>query len=748
MTKISKSVLRTLGVLSACVLVSGAGLFLYVHHLKSALHEELISYLNEVAAQGVHILNTQIKGDVSSLQSAAAAISTYKNLENKPWADLLREETRQNEFKRMAFILPNGVAYLSDGFLINLEHRDYFQKGMKGIPSVSDPLTDAVDQGKAIILSVPVLSPEKQIRGVLIAAHPTDMYGKLIASDSFQGKGYSLIIKSNGDKVAVSSASRTDPSQNNIFQSEWNRQLDRDGAMRKAMQEGRSGTVRFFRPGEGWLYVSYLPVGINDWYFLSVVPEQVAVQKTKNLLWLSLILCGTGFLVFVFLLFYIYRQNKQNHEELYQAAYIDPVLNHPNWAKMRQDMADVISQTQDKYAFVVFDINKFKVVNDRLGYDRANDLLRYIGTVLTEDLKASELFCRVQADIFALLLYMTEPEQLKNRLELINEKIVHFQAAAKERLQLILSFGVCPVTDSTLTPSDLFLRAVLAKDTIKGNYDDIIGFYDDTLRKRLLQEQTIENEMEDALSRREFALLLSPIRTIDGAPAAAKQYITWTPPNQPPIDTELFLSVFTKNGFISRLDTYTAEEACRTLHQWKEQNVSAVPIALNLSAASLRSPYFSSVLSQLTKQYEVSAKDIILLVTTLTNPADIPLLRQLAERLHKEGFKLALNHFGRGTISLDLLQTLPLDMVIMEKEFIRDLDDNPKTIPILQAFIDLGHKLNIHLVFDGVEKENQLKLLRQLGAPWWTGPLAGAPTPAAQFFPNHNEEPAADVPSR
>ena len=154
MTKISKSVLRTLGVLSACVLVSGAGLFLYVHHLKSALHEELISYLNEVAAQGVHILNTQIKGDVSSLQSAAAAISTYKNLENKPWADLLREETRQNEFKRMAFILPNGVAYLSDGFLINLEHRDYFQKGMKGIPSVSDPLTDAVDQGKAIILSV------------------------------------------------------------------------------------------------------------------------------------------------------------------------------------------------------------------------------------------------------------------------------------------------------------------------------------------------------------------------------------------------------------------------------------------------------------------------------------------------------------------------------------------------------------------------------------------------------------------
>ncbi len=739
MVKVSKSVFRALWIISACILVSGAGLFLYVYHLRASLHAELISYLDEMAQQGVRILNTQIKGDVSSLQSAATAISTYKTLDNKPWTELLTEETRQNEFKRMAFILPNGVAYLSDGFLINLAHRDYFRQGLEGKSAISDPLTDTVDQGTAIILSVPVLAADGQVRGVLIAAHPTDMYGKLIASDSFQGKGYSLIVKANGDKVATSQFAQADRSVSNIFQSARNRNLDIEGTMRKDMQEGRSGTLRFYRQGEGWLYISYVPVGINDWYFLSVVPEQVATQKTKNLLYLSLILCATGFIVFVFLLFYIYRQSNRNHATLYQAAYIDPILQRPNWVKIQQEMADLLTQSQDPYAFVVFDINKFKVVNDRLGYNQSNDLLRHIASVLQEDVKEDELFCRVQADVFALLLRIQTPEQLKNRLELINEKIVNFHPATQGRLQLILSFGVCPVTNKDLSPADLFLRAVLARGTVKGHYNDIVGFYDDNLRSRLLQEQTIENDMEDALFNREFTLLLSPILTMEAIPAAAKEYTVWTPKDKPAIDTDFFLSVFTKNGFISRLDTYMAEEACRVLQDWKTQQQATVPIALNVSAASLRSPYFSSVLLQLARQYEIPTSNLILQLSPRTDPADIPLLKQLAERLHKEGFRLALNHFGRGTISLDLIQTLPLDMVIMEGEFIRDLEHNAKIPPILQAFVDMAQKLQLHLVFDGVETEKQLNLLRQLGPAWWTGPLAGKAVPAQQFFSEKSE---------
>ena len=333
-----------------------------------------------------------------------------------------------------------------------------------------------------------------------------------------------------------------------------------------------------------------------------------------------------------------------------------------------------------------------------------------------------------------LLLHMEQPEKLKNRLELLNEKIVNYSPAVKDHLQLILSFGVCPVENGQLSPSELFLRAALAKDTIKGHYNDIVGFYDDKLRQRMLQEQTIENEMEDALINQEFALLLTPIKDLTGQTMAAKEHTVWNPKDKPPVDTDTFLSVFTKNGFISRLDTYMAEEACRSLKHWQEQKQTIVPIALNVSTASLRSPYFSSVLLQLTRQYEVPAENLILQLSPRTDPADIPLLKQLAQRLHKEGFRLALNHFGRGTISLDLIQILPLDMVIMEGEFIRDVNNNSKIQPILESFVTMAQKLNLRLVFDGVDNEEQLKLLKQMGSKWWTGPLAGTPVPYAHFF--------------
>lgn len=738
MAKISKSVLHALWIFSICIVVLGTGIFLYVHHLRAALNQELTTYLSEVAQQGVRILNTQIKGDISSLQSAAAAISTYKTLDNKPWTELLQEETRQNEFKRMGFILPNGVAYLSDGFMLDLSHRDYFKEGLTGKTTITDPLTDAVDQGKAIILAVPVWNDNNKVRGVLMAAHPTAMYGNLIASDSFNGEGYSLIVKANGDKVASSAKSNTDTRATNIFQSKKNIRLDPDGVMRQNMQEGKSGTVRFFREGEGWIYLSYVPVGLNDWYFLSVVPEKVAVQKTKNLLRLSLLLFGTGLAVFIALLIYIYKQNKYSHAILYKAAYIDPILNIPNWPKTSKEIEDILHQTQGaSYAFVVFDINKFKVANDRLGYHKANELLQFIAKVVTDELKTGELFCRVQGDIFALLLTMESPEQLKNRLELMNEKIVNFHPIDKTKFQLILSFGVYPITDTSLSSGELFLRAVLARDTVKGNYNDIVAFYDEKLRQRLSQEQNIENNMEEALLKKEFSLELSPIRSIEGSVTAAEAVPVWKQgPEQTAIPTDLFLSVFNKNGFIARLDTYLAEEACRILQQWKGQHLPAVPIILNISAASLRSPYFSSVLLQLTKQYGVPASSLILQLTPHTAPEDLPLFKQLAIKLHNAGFKLSLNHFGRGTVSLDLIQALPLNIVKMEGIFIQDLGSNPRTPAVLSSFINMAQSLHLHLIFDGVKENKQLQELKQLGALWWAGPLAGEALSPEKLFAN------------
>lgn len=733
MTKMSKSVFRSFLIFTASVLILGLGLGLYVYYLRASLNAELQTYLEQVAQQNVKILNIQFDGNFKALQSAASALSAFGELQNRNWAPLLEEETRRNGYKRMGFVLPNGLASLSDEFLINLSGQPHFEKALGGQPAVSDPIADSVDNKEIMVMAVPVYS-SGTVSGVLFASLPQATYNNLLLADSFDGAGYSLVVKSNGDKVMASRKANTDPAVKNIFRTSLNKKLDLNGRMRRNMQAGKSGSERFYRPGQGWLDISYKPVGINDWYLLSVVPEKVATQKTKNLLFLSLILCGTGLFVFVSLLAYIYLQNRRTHSALSRIAYTDRVTGRSNWAKIQQEIPELLARCPDrKYAFVVFDVNKFKVANDRLGYAKADALLRCISETFCAELQTSELGCRVGADVFAMLLHFDTREQLKNRLELMNEKITGACPSDLGAFQFILSFGVYPLQDTSQAPTDMLLRAILARDTVKGHYDDIVGFYDEAFRQKVNLEQTIENNMEDALVKKEFSLLLAPIRMINGALAAAESVPAWQPQEKPLVPPEVFLPVFAKNGFITRLDVYMAAEACRALKRWREEKTAYFPIALDVSAASLRSPYFSTVLFQLTRQYDVAPSDLILQLTPQAESADLPFLRQLAEGLHHKGFQLALNHFSRGTVSLDLIKTLPIDMIKMEGEFLKDLESNPKTRQILSAFIGMAKALKLRMVFDGVEYIGQLHTLRELGADLFQGPLAGTPTTPDQL---------------
>lgn len=725
--KLSKSVFRSLLVFSACVLALAAGLGLYIYYLNFSLKAELQTYLEQVAQQNVKILNIQFDGNFKSLQSAASALSAYSELNNRRWAPLLEEETRRNGYKRMGYVQPSGVASLSDDFLINLSGQPHFEKALSGIPAVSDPIADSVDNKEIMVLAVPVYS-SGTVSGVLFASLPQTIYNNLLLADSFDGEGYSLVVKSNGDKVMASRKANTDPSVKNIFRTSLNKKLDLSGRMRRNMQTGKSGAERFYRRGQGWLDVSYKPVGINDWYLLSVVPENVAAQKTKNLLLLSLILCGTGLLVFISLLAYIYIQNKRARSILYRAAYTDPVTGRANWAKVNRQIPEILKRRGNQsYAFVVFDVNKFKLLNDRLGYAKANELLKDISDVMTAELQEGEVASRLQADAFEMLLRYDTVEQLKNRLELMNEKIINSPAIRAGQFQFILSFGVYPIQDSSLSPNEMLLRALLARDTIKGSYNDVVAFYDESFRRRLSREQAIENDMEEALSKKEFSLLLAPVRTIDGTLFSAEAHLAWLPPHKDPVPEELFRPIFEKNGFITRLDVYLAEEACRVLQQRTEKGQKQIPIAFDVSADSLKSPYFAAALSQLARRYGVPPSGLILQITPNTASDDLPFLRQLALRLDKEGFRLALNHFGRGTVSLELMKSLPVHLIKMETELLKDIESNPKTRQILAAFIHMASSLNLELVFSGVENKEQLAILKELGAKLYEGPLAGTP---------------------
>ena len=459
-------------------------------------------------------------------------------------------------------------------------------------------------------------------------------------------------------------------------------------------------------------------------YYLNQMPQQS--EKAKDIFFLFLLLCGGGAAIFFWFLYSLFQQNRRSQQALYQAAYTDPITYGPTWAKAKQDISVLLEQNpQKKFAVVIFDINKFKVLNERLGYLQANEVLRQIGLILRENLQPTEMFCRVQADIFQMLLAYQTPEQLKNRLEMLNEKIINTTPIERNSFQMILSFGVYLINQSPSSINDLLVKAALARDTIKGKYDNIVGFYSEQLQKQLRLEQEIENHMEQAISKENFHLTLSPIRHTDSSLYGAEVSLCWALPQYGEIPEKTFRKVFTKNGFIYRLDLYVVEKVCQFQRSRIHEKKDLFPIFINLSSDSLQTPQFSSVLARLVKKYQLDSSALVLQADPQNEISQPAIIQAMAHRLHEEGFSLSLDQAGKGYSSLELLKILPLQMLKIEEEAVIDLEKNERARRLADSLIYMAKQLKVKIIFSGVSSKKQWNILKNLGADFLMGPING-----------------------
>lgn len=484
----------------------------------------------------------------------------------------------------------------------------------------------------------------------------------------------------------------------------------------------------------GMVWVAFclvISLGIGIYFFSDSLTQKMTIYfnqiSRQNLFFLFLALGCVAVVGFGVILAYFSRQNKRTQETLYKIAYVDPITLGPTWAKAKQDIRQILLKyPQEQFAFIIFDVNKFKVLNERLGYLQANEVLRHVGLALRENMQEKEMFCRVQADVFQLLLRYQTPEQLKNRLEILNEQIIISCPIEKNAFQMILSFGVYFITQPARTINDLLVKAALARDSIKGKYDDIIGFYNENLEKKFQLEQEIENHMEDALSQEQFRLHLAPIRAMDGTLYAAETTLHWQLPSYADIPEAVFKKVFTKNGFIHRLDLYTVEKVCQFQRRRLQEKQDLFPIFVNLSSDSLQSPLFASSLVRLVKKYQLDSNALVLQAAPQNEIPDTGIIRQIAHRLYDEGFVLSLDQAGKGYGSLELLKILPLQVIKIEPETVADLEENERARRLADSMIYMSQQLKVKIIFSGVNNLKQRQILKNLGADFIMGPVNGA----------------------
>ncbi|MEG1559702.1 MAG: EAL domain-containing protein [Clostridia bacterium] len=705
----------------------------FITSASDGLYREEVAYLEEISIKSTDIVKAEINGYFSTLEALSTVISSQGSLTVDSALAIMRNEAERGFFKRMGIILPNGIAYTTDGYREDFNDRTYFYEAMTGKNAVSDCIIDKIGGEEINVFASPVYK-NNIIVGVIFATKSQNMLSESMVIESFGGKGYSYLITGNGTPVIKTNHPDSIGEYSNFFDT-----MLADGATNEEVSELSScmfahetGAFEYMRHGIK-KQMFYSPVGINDWYVLSVVPSEVISLQSDQLIQ------NLGFLILLMTILAIvisYRMIlvfRCHNKRLHHIAYTDSVTGHPNWAGFRLGAEKLIRENPNrKYAMIAFDINKFKLINDLFGYQRGNEILQFTANILAQSIGKDEIFCRAAADLFNILMIYENDNEILKRLKLIEDEL----EGCIENYKLKISIGICTVIESGLDVSARSDKANISRNIAKKQNTINYHFFEDENRIELLREKEIENIMDMALEQGEFQVYLQPKYLLKTDKiVGAEALVRWKRPESGLILPCDFIPLFEKNGFIRKLDMYMFESVCRLISRWMIEfpNVTPLSVSVNISRAHLSNPDLSLDLLRIASCYGVPPALLEIELTESAIFENVDDMSALMERIKLAGFLISIDDFGSGYSSLASLKSLCADIVKIDKSFLDEAENDQRGKRIICGMVDMIRDLGMLTVAEGVETLDQKEFLKIAGCDIMQGYYMARPMPVIDF---------------
>ena len=383
-----------------------------------------------------------------------------------------------------------------------------------------------------------------------------------------------------------------------------------------------------------------------------------------------------------------------------------------------------------RYSIVRMDIDRFKVINDLYGLKEGDKLLIAIADLLREKMAGTHsVYGRLGGDVFCLCVDYSR-ERILALIKELTDRLADYPLPYK----VMPSFGICEV-DNIDTPINVLCDwANLALKTIKGNYLNSYAFYDGKLRERILEEKKIENQMHDALLQGQFVLYLQPkVHIPTSRIIGSEGLVRWVHPTEGLMPPDRFIPLFEKNGFIIRLDEYIWEQACITLRRWIDHGLTPTPISVNMSRMHIHDPRLREKLLDLMRRYELPPHLLELELTESAFLENESGLFESMKALQAFGFQFSMDDFGSGYSSLNMLKSMPVDFIKIDRGFLNEVVTTERGKTVIRFSISLAREMSIKVIAEGVETEEQAAFLLQAGCAYAQGYFYSRPLPIPQF---------------
>jgi diguanylate cyclase (GGDEF)-like protein len=429
-------------------------------------------------------------------------------------------------------------------------------------------------------------------------------------------------------------------------------------------------------------------------------------------------------------------RNEERERTLLQQAYYDALTGLPNRALFRDRLHRELTQSQERGtggALLFIDIDGFKHVNDSLGHSVGDELLASLGRRIAGCCRPADTLARLGGDEFAIIVPEASVAECLRLTESIFEALRMPLQLHEIKYVAAASVGIAMYPQDGAGVEALLRNADLAMYRAKTNSRGHVQFFKEEMNREATRRLEIEHSLRAALLENGLTVHFQPIvhaqnATVVGAEALVRWFAggAAVPPAQ-------FIPIAEDTGLITRLGDWVMNEACRSLRAWRDAGIQLSYIAVNVSMRQLMDPGFVGSVVDALRRHGLDGGSLEIEVTESILAKNAETAGETLSRLREHGVRVAMDDFGTGYSSMAMLGTLPIDVVKIDRSFVKDCAQNAQARALAQALIGVGHALNKEVVVEGVESDAQRRALEQMGCERMQGYLFAQPMPRESF---------------
>ncbi|MEO5365238.1 MAG: EAL domain-containing protein [Magnetococcus sp. WYHC-3] len=420
----------------------------------------------------------------------------------------------------------------------------------------------------------------------------------------------------------------------------------------------------------------------------------------------------------------------------------DPLTRLPSRSlfKDRLEQAIITARRADKCVGVIFlDLDRFKVINESFSHAGGDQLLRVVGERLGRCLRTSDSVARIGPDEFALLLSdINDSASAVRNAGVVAQKVIESISQpvqlGDQEIQPSAALGITLFPQDGRNAQDLLEKAATALSHAREQERNSFQFFSAEMTESARRRFELEGQLRRAIERGELVIYYQPqVELGSGRVIGAEALVRWQHPERGMISPAHFIPVAEETGLIVPIGEWVLRSACHQIAMWQRLELPPIRVGVNLSAVQFKRQDLARLVRELLDETGIEAHHLDLEITESAIMEDVDRAVKMLNEINSMGVHLSIDDFGTGYSSLSQLRQFPFQTLKIDRSFIKDIENNQGDAAIVSAIIAMAHSLNQTVIVEGLERREQLSIMRSLDANEMQGFLFSAAIPADKF---------------